>query len=150
LRRDREQVSLDVDHIVSVGLCSDYGFPTTNPTINEDEDELPPVGERPPAFVKVNALGNCWLLETKFNLFKHKKPAAQFLDEVAEFKGHPEKLAVWLERIRLPEVLIRPAKDAMPKVAQAIEERTRGIRSDLKAFAAGTLSRVDINREGSI
>lgn len=135
LRTRKSGGTLDVDHIVSVGLTSDLGGVTESPT--DAKDGGPPV-------VKVNALGNCWLLETNFNISKGKQAAQGFLNKVVEFKDQPAALETWRSQIGLSADLLNPTKDRLKEVATAIDERTTAIRKDLKDFISGTVKRVDI------
>lgn len=139
LRTRKKDGTLDVDHIVSIGLCSDYGYQTQP---GEDEENIPP--DR----VNINAIGNCWLLETTFNIAKSKEPARDFLGKVIEFKDDPQELLDWEGNIELPPAMVAPDKDKPQETAEAINQRTRDIKDELKKFISGALARVDLPSNG--
>jgi hypothetical protein len=139
LRTRKKDGTLDVDHIVSVGLCSDYGYQTEP---GDDEENIPPYR------VNINAIGNCWLLETTFNIAKSKEPARDFLGKVIEFKDDPQALINWEGNIGLPPAMVAPDKDKPQETADAINQRTREIKDDLKKFVSGSLARVDLASNG--
>jgi len=140
LRIRKTNGTLDVDHIVSVGLCADLGISTTKP---EENDEATPSDSHLP----VNALGNCWLLETNFNIAKGKKPAADFLDRVVEFKDKPSELSKWRDRIGLSDAMLHPSKENVATASAAIADRTAKMRQELKEFVSGTKTRADLESE---
>jgi hypothetical protein len=139
LRTRKKDGTLDVDHIVSVGLCADYGFPVVpdEVALGDEDIELATT-------VNVNAIGNCWLLETTFNIAKGKKPAAEFLRQVIELKGDTGAMAKWQTNIGLSDVMMNPQKAEPAVTGTAITDRTRAIKDDLKRFIGGTVCRADI------
>lgn len=138
LRTRKKDGTLDVDHIVSVGLCSDYGFP-----IVPEEDTQADEEAEPAPTVNVNAIGNCWLLETTFNIAKGKKPAADFLGQVIELKGNATAMSKWQTDIGLCDAMMKPQKADHAATSTAITDRTRAIKDDLKRFVSGAAKRTD-------
>lgn len=136
LRTRKKDGTHDVDHIVSVGLCQDYGFPVLPEEVPDEETE-------PATTVSVNAIGNCWLLESTFNIAKGKKPAADFLGQVNDLKRDASAMSKWQAEIGLSDDMIKPKKADYAATATAITDRTRAIKDDLKRFISGTLKRVD-------
>lgn len=136
LRTRKSGGTLDVDHIMSVGLTADLGGVSEPPV---DGNEVAPV-------LKINSLGNCWLLETNFNISKGKQTARAFLDKVVEFKDKPANLERWRAQIGLSVDLLSPTKERLKEAAAAIDERTASIRKDLKGFIDGSIKRVDMTQ----
>jgi hypothetical protein len=139
LRTRKKDGSLDVDHIVSVGLCQDYGFQSESDEALLGDEEAATKGA-----VNVNAIGNCWLLETTFNIAKGKKSAADFLGQVIELKNNAVAMTEWQNRIGLKDVMMSPSKVDQAATASAIADRTRDIKDDLKRFVSGALKRADV------
>jgi hypothetical protein len=77
----RGSLSLDVDHVVAVKFWETL---TKLPTRESDEQSRMP--ESDDLSVKMNALGNCCLLEKSFNIAKGAEPLQSFLERVHEFK----------------------------------------------------------------
>jgi len=142
LRTRKSGGTLDVDHIVSVGLATDLGGITE---LLNDETETEPK-ERG---LQVNSLGNCWLLETNFNISKGKQSAGGFLRKVVDFKADPEKLVIWRVEMGLSETLIDPTKLNLIQVSVAINTRTSDIRKELHEFINGSRKRTDIQSDRS-
>lgn len=136
LRTRKSGGTLDVDHVVSIGMSQQLGATTSVDGI--------PASDLTTPILNVNALGNCWLLETNFNISKGKQSAASFLEKVIEFKADSKALEKWRTQIGLDSDMLAPTASRLRELAAAIDGRTNSIRSDLKSFIAGKTVRVDL------
>ncbi len=131
LRVGKSKPAIEVDHIVSYALWKQKFGNSENQT---DEDPM----------AVVNRLGNCALLEKNFNISKSDKGLKSFLAQIHEVIQNKIRIDAWCAAIEIPQPMLDPRQAAIGDVIDAIENRDKGIRSDLIEFVRGTRVRVDV------
>jgi hypothetical protein len=128
-RKSRQQLSLDVDHIVAWDLWKSklemlQAQPRTGVATSEQFaiDELSP---------RVNELGNCMLLEKNFNISKSNKPLKDFLDGVYEFTEGKLTIEEWATALDLEMPQVDSANTPIEALRSLFADRTQKIRADL-------------------
>jgi len=138
----RATPSLHVDHVVAFAL-----WPTLPGGESLDltsEDDSVDVSDTTGLAEARNALGNCILLESSFNISKGQQQLAVFLNRVHEFTTGTFNVATWTGQIGLDPILVEPNGNAAADVAKNVEARTAAMKSELRNFIQGTLERADL------
>jgi hypothetical protein len=130
---NRRKLSLDVDHLVS---CAYWGV-TADLGVGDPETLAGATGG------ELNDLGNCSLLESTFNRSKSADTLESLLKQVHEVKAGKVALADWYAAMGIVPALSNPRAATPAEIRTAIEERTKEIKDDLKAYVSGVKSRVD-------
>jgi hypothetical protein len=134
-------VSIDVDHVVAVKLWE--SLPGSSPSSAVVEDDEQALAEDDLS-TKMNALGNCCLLEKTFNIAKGAEPLEKFLGRVHEFMTGSLKVATWALDIGLDPELVNPMGKTVADVRTVVEQRTARMKAELKEYIAGTRKRADL------
>jgi hypothetical protein len=141
-RKSRQQISLDVDHIVAWDLWKTkldmlQAQPQTGVAVSEQftVEELIP---------RVNELGNCMLLEKNFNISKSNRPLKEFLEGVYEFKEGKLTIEEWATALDLKMSQIDSANTPIEVLRSLFADRTQKIRADLEQFVRGIKVRIDL------
>lgn len=132
LRIDAKKASHDVDHVVAVKLWE--GLPAAGARTVDDGDLVE----------TVNEIGNCLLLETGFNISKGKTPLGDWLARVHEFQNGTLDQNSWSASMTIPSVMRDPRRATQQAVSNAVDERTRAMKLELKDFVSGKLRRRDV------
>ncbi len=93
----------------------------------------------------VNSIGNCALLEKSFNISKNSRSMWSFISEMREFSEDAEKRNKWEEALDLSDSLTEPDAASVSGIVVAILGREQKIKTELRKFISGELSRKDIN-----
>lgn len=134
----RGNLSLDVDHVVAVKFWESLIAADATQAA-----QLQPTSDSDDASVKMNALGNCCLLEKSFNIAKGAQPLQLFLDRVHEFKNGSVTVDDWTRSIGLAPVLVNATGMSVDAVGKAVDARTTEMKKELKEFIAGIRQRAD-------
>lgn len=94
---------------------------------------------------EVNQLGNCMLLEKKFNGSKSKKPMNEFLERVHEFRKETLEIEQWAKPLALTLPQIESTATSVDTLQQLFEARRKFIVDELAEFIKGNKRRIDIN-----
>jgi hypothetical protein len=134
--------SLHVDHVVAFALWPSLPGGEALDVANDDDTvDMPDANGLADAR---NALGNCLLLESSFNISKGQQPLADFLNRVHEFTTGSFVVATWTGNIGLDPNLVDPIGKSAEDVAKAVEARTTAMKSELREYIQGTRERKDL------
>jgi hypothetical protein len=84
------------------------------------------------------------LLDKNFNISKGKKPLADFLEDVHDFKVNKTNVKDWAEVLNLDMSQVASSNSSVEVLLTAFSERTRIIRGDVEKFIRKQLPRVDL------
>jgi hypothetical protein len=136
----RGSLSLDVDHVVAVKF-----WETLTRPLKPESAGLSGMPESDDLSVKMNALGNCFLLEKSFNIAKGAEPLQSFLARVHEFKNGAVTVEAWAKDIGLAAILVNATGKTIDDVSTAVDERTTSMKNELKEYIVGGRQRADLN-----
>ena len=130
----RLKLGLDVDHIVAHGLWEEWEKDTTlHSALPVDFD-----------WNVVNRMGNCFLLETTFNISKSKKSLRSFLEQVVDFKDDAAKLDEWLTNVAVDGAMAAPASSGIAGLVDLVNARTENMKAELVDYIYMRKERVDL------
>lgn len=142
-QRSQRKNSIEVDHIVAVGLWENKlrTLPDALPTINGEPEGSQIEDLRP----IVNELGNCMLLEKNFNISKSNRTLKSFLEGVHEFKDQELLLSDWAAALDLDMRQVNSDATSVEILQNLFSARSQKIRSELEKFVRGTSNRIDLD-----
>jgi len=145
---------LEVDHVVAWARWNekiDVMRKATPAIAQNTTGEVPPnaaVTETPidldAILPEVNTLGNCMLLEKKFNGSKSKKPMNEFLERVHEFRKETHEIELWAKPLELTMPQVESSATSVATLQQLFEARTKLVQEELVEFVKGTKHRIDL------
>jgi len=136
----RGSPSLDVDHVVSVKFWETLA---KSPKPESEEQSGAPQSDELSS--KVNALGNCCLLEKTFNIAKSSEPLREFLERVHEFNTGQTKIEEWARNVGFDNNLLDATGKTVADVSISVDDRTMVMKNDLKEYIMGARQRADLS-----
>jgi hypothetical protein len=135
----RGGLSLDVDHVVAVKFWETLTKPPEQET--DGQSRIPESDE---LSVKMNAFGNCCLLEKSFNIAKGAEPLRSFLERVHEFKNGAVTVKGWTKSVGLDPILVDATGKTVDEVSLAVDNRTTTMKKELREYIVGSRQRADL------
>lgn len=131
LQIGKAKAEIDVDHVVSVKIWNNRDIPDGVIPEEESHDSV------------INSLGNCVLLQKSFNIIKSADPLRTFINKVHGFKGSPENVEPWANKLGITKNLLDGNSSDIRQMVNDVKARDAGIRADLIKFLRGETTRVD-------
>ena len=97
---------------------------------------------------KINAIGNCFLLEKTFNISKWSYPLRVFIARVHEFNinthSNPIDIDEWARNIGLDQNLLDATGRAVEEVCVSVDKRTAEMKKELNEYINNDRQRFDL------